>query len=144
MLAELLAEFLQRNGAKGQIAHDLAQLFRRVVFNVAVGNRDDHLRNHGFILMRHGWRLSPTFNINPSIDRAEHTLAVDDHDHQPDIDTVLSTAALYRLTPKAAKDIVDEVRDVVGHWRSLAAKGRIARADIELMAGAFSALDKKI
>ena len=31
-----LVKFLQRNGAKGQIAHDLAQLFRRVVFNVAV------------------------------------------------------------------------------------------------------------
>ena len=139
-----LAEFLQRNGAKGQITNDLAQLFRRVVFNVAVGNRDDHLRNHGFILTQRGWRLSPAFDMNPSIDKAEHTLALDDDDRQPDIDTVLSTAELYALSPKAANDIVDEVRNVVGNWRILAAKSGIARADIELMAGAFSAIDTNI
>ncbi len=139
-----LAEFLQRNGAKGQITHDLAQLFRRVVFNVAVGNRDDHLRNHGFILTQRGWRLSPAFDMSPSIDKAEHILALDDYDRQPDIDTVLSTAELYALSPKAANDIVDEVRNVVGNWRILAAKSGIARADIELMAGAFSAIDTNI
>ena len=97
--------------------------------------------------MRQRWHLSPAFNINPSINKAEHTIALTDHDRQPDIDRVLSTAALYRLTPKAAKDIVDEVRNVVEYWRSLAAKSRIALADIELielMAGAFSALDTKI
>ncbi len=132
-----LAEFIQRNGAKGQINHDLAQLFRRVVFNVVVGNRDDHLRNHGFILTQRGWRLSPAFDMNPSIDKAEHILALDDNDHQPDIDTVLSTVELYALSPKAGNDIVIEVCNVVKNWRILATKCGIARADIELMAGAF-------
>jgi serine/threonine-protein kinase HipA len=136
-----LAEFLQKNGAKGQIAQDLAQLFRRVVFNVAVGNRDDHLRNHGFILTRSGWRLAPAFDMNPSIDKADHILAFDDSDHRPEIDTVLSTAPLYGLSAQAATTIADEVSTVVGNWRALAAKAGIARADIELMAGAFSAFD---
>jgi serine/threonine-protein kinase HipA len=139
-----LAEFLQKNGAKGHIAQDLAQLFRRVVFNVLVGNRDDHLRNHGFILARGGWRLAPAFDMNPSIDKADHILALDDNDRRPDIDKVRSTAALYGLKPNAAKEIVDSVCHVVANWRTLAAERGIARADIELMAGAFSALDTNI
>jgi serine/threonine-protein kinase HipA len=111
-----------------------------VLFNVAVGNRDDHLRNHGFILTRGGWRLAPAFDMNPSIDKADHVLALDDNDHRPDIDTVLSTAALYGLSTQAANNILDDVSSVVGNWRGLAAKAGIARADIELMAGAFSGL----
>ena len=51
-----LAEFLHARGAKDHIASDLEQLFRRVAFNVAIGNRDDHLRNHGFLLTPTGWR----------------------------------------------------------------------------------------
>ena len=73
-----LAEFLARRGDPGQIQADLEQLFRRVAFNIAVGNRDDHLRNHGFILGKKGWRLSPAFDVNPSIDKATHVLNIDD------------------------------------------------------------------
>jgi hypothetical protein len=41
----------------------------RVVFNVAIGNRDDHLRNHGFLPTPTGWRLAPAFDLNPDTDR---------------------------------------------------------------------------
>src|SRR6185437_9070664 len=64
-----LAEFLQTHGAKDHIENDLEQLYRRVAFNVAVGNRDDHLRNHGFLLTAAGWRLAPAFDLNPNIAR---------------------------------------------------------------------------
>jgi serine/threonine-protein kinase HipA len=53
-----LAEFLHHRGARNHVARDLEQFFRRVAFNVAIGNRDDHLRNHGFILTESGWRLA--------------------------------------------------------------------------------------
>lgn len=134
-----LAEFLQKNGAKGHIADDLAQLFRRVAFNVATGNRDDHLRNHGFILTPGGWRLAPAFDMNPNIDKAEHALAIDDSDRRPDLDTVLSTAPLYGLDSLAAAKIVEDVRDIVITWQRLATTRGIARADVELLSGAFSA-----
>ncbi|MFH0758998.1 MAG: HipA domain-containing protein [Bacteroidota bacterium] len=45
---------------------DLHQLWRRIIFNIAISNTDDHLRNHGFILKDKGWRLSPAYDINPS------------------------------------------------------------------------------
>lgn len=41
------------------------ELFRRVVFNMAVSNTDDHLRNHGFLYEAGGWYLSPVYELNP-------------------------------------------------------------------------------
>jgi len=88
-----LAQFLRANGDGAHASADLEQLFRRVAFNVSVGNRDDHLRNHGFILGAAGWRLAPAFDVNPNIDKAEHVLNIDDADNRPSLATVLSTAA---------------------------------------------------
>lgn len=134
-----LAEFLARRGDPDHIQEDLEQLFRRVAFNVAVGNRDDHLRNHGFILGNRGWRLSPAFDVNPSIDKANHVLNIDDVDNRPSMQTVLATAAFYRLTPKRAKELIDTVVEPVADWKSVARRARIAAADIELTASAFNA-----
>jgi serine/threonine-protein kinase HipA len=136
-----LAEFLARRGDSDHIQADLGQLFRRVVFNVAVGNRDDHLRNHGFILGKRGWRLSPAFDVNPSIDKANHVLNIDDVDHRPSLNTVLATAAFYRLTPIQASVILDEVVSVVSTWQTVARQARIAAADIEISRSAFAAVE---
>ena len=135
-----LAEFLARRGDPDHIQADLEQLFRRVVFNIAVGNRDDHLRNHGFILGKKGWRLSPAFDVNPSIDKATHVLNIDDVDNRPSLGTVLGTAAFYRLTQNQVSGIVAEVVAVVATWRSVARRAKIAAADIELSASAFAAM----
>ncbi len=135
-----LAEFLARRGDPAHIQSDLEQLFRRVAFNVAVGNCDDHLRNHGFILGKRGWRLSPAFDVNPSIDKSTHVLNIDDVDNRPSLETVLATAAFYRLTPKRAKDLIDEVVNVVVDWKAVARRAKIAAADIELSANAFAAV----
>ena len=62
-----IAEALPDSGAR--VASDLAELFRRVTFSVALHNTDDHLRNHGFVREPGGWRLSPLFDVNPDPDR---------------------------------------------------------------------------
>jgi serine/threonine-protein kinase HipA len=134
-----LAQFLRASGDASSVQSDLMQLFRRVVFNVAVGNRDDHLRNHGFVLHTTGWRLAPAFDVNPNIDKAEHVLNIDDQDNRPDLKTVLATAAFYGLLMPQARHIVDEVLSVVDTWRETAAQCHISRADIELTATAFNA-----
>lgn len=134
-----LAQFLRSNGDGEHVAADLAQLFRRVAFNVAVGNRDDHLRNHGFVLGANGWRLAPAFDVNPNVDKAEHVLNIDDSDNRPSLETVLSTAAFYGLSQEHAKRAVTEVVHAVDGWRDSARQAGIARADTELTAIAFSA-----
>ena len=134
-----LAQFIRAQGDAAHADADLAQLFRRVVFNVAIGNRDDHLRNHGFVLGKTGWRLAPAFDVNPNIDKAEHVLNIDDVDNRPNLETVLGTAAFYGLGDGAARQIAAEVAAVVDEWRDSARRAGIAGADIDLTAGAFSA-----
>ena len=137
-----IAEFIQKSGTRNQIAADLAQLFKRVVFNIMVGNRDDHLRNHGFILTPDGWRLSPAYDMNPSIEKSDHALAIDESDNRPDLETAVETAVYYGLQEAAAKTMIDEIRRVVQKWPELARKADIAKADISLMGSAFLAGEK--
>lgn len=132
-----LAQFLLKNGARAHIRPDLAQLYRRVVFNIAVGNRDDHLRNHGFILDETGWRLAPAFDLNPNIDKADHVLMIDDREHHPSLDAVRATASLYELKADEAGAIIKEVATVVATWRNTARRFGLAAADIVQMEGAF-------
>jgi serine/threonine-protein kinase HipA len=132
-----LAQFIMTNGAKETIKPDLEQLFRRVLFNIAVGNRDDHLRNHGFILNSGGWKLSPAFDVNPIINKGTHVLNIDDVDNSPRLDNALVTAPLYELTGGRAQEICEEILKVVTTWKAIAAKMNIPRADVSLMETAF-------
>ncbi len=134
-----LAQFLRSQGDGAYVDADLEQLFRRVAFNVAIGNRDDHLRNHGFVLGKSGWRFSPAFDVNPNVDKAEHVLNIDDMDSRPSLETVLGTAAFYGLSPDRAAHVVEEVANAVDGWRDIARKAGIAAGDVELTASAFSA-----
>ena len=47
-----IAEFISNHGAN--VEANLHQLWRRIIFNIAISNTDDHLRNHGFILTNEG------------------------------------------------------------------------------------------
>jgi serine/threonine-protein kinase HipA len=134
-----LAQFLRTAGDAKHVATELEQLYRRVVFNVAIGNRDDHLRNHGFILGESGWRLAPAFDVNPNIDKADHVLNIDDADNLPNLRTVLSTAAFYGIGASASMAIIESVATVIDTWRDTAARCGIAQADIEITSAAFSA-----
>jgi serine/threonine-protein kinase HipA len=115
-----LAEFIQTQGARGAIEADLEQLFRRVLFNVLVGNTDDHLRNHGFIREPTGWRLAPAYDLNPNPARRFHAIALNESSTVPDPDAVLETAELYRLTQKRAGHLLDEIRQQVSTWKKRA------------------------
>ena len=106
---------------------------------MAVGNRDDHLRNHGFVLGANGWRLAPAFDVNPNIDKAEHVLNINDADSNPSLKTVLTTARFYGLTADQAKHIVEEILDAVNGWPAAAKRAGIAAGDIELTESAFAA-----
>lgn len=137
-----LAEFIRQQGVAGLIAQDLEQMFRRLAFNVAVGNRDDHLRNHGFMFTGAGWRLSKAFDLNPNVDKGEHVLNLDDTDNRPDLATVQATAEFYGFGAQRGRVIIDEVLAAVREWRNLAARAGISRTDIELTAAAFAQADR--
>jgi serine/threonine-protein kinase HipA len=136
-----LAEFLSTRGTPAGRQEDLRELWTRVVFNILVSNRDDHLRNHGFILAEDGWRLSPAFDLNPNVDRSHHQLAIDTGDSTPDVALALSTAGFYGMGEGEAAKILERVRAEVRGWQSVAHSNRLSRSEIELMAQAFAAAD---
>lgn len=127
-----LAEFIQKKGDPAFIQHDLHQLFRRVVFNILVGNRDDHLRNHGFILTLKGWRLSPAYDLNPNPYKEDHVLNIDTDDNRPDVAAALACHDFYQLSQAGADQIVQELRSVVATWEHVAAS--IGLSESELLA----------
>lgn len=129
-----LAEAVQLQGDAAYIESDLRQLYRRVVFSIVIANRDDHLRNHGFLRGKTGWRLAPAFDLEPRPDRSTHVLAIDESDTRPDLATLRATARFYRLNAAAAARIESEVRVAVGTWRGLAATLAFGPDDCDLLA----------
>jgi len=88
-------------------------------------------------LLPSGWRLSPAFDLNPNIDRAEHALHLDIGDNRANLESVIATAQYYELTTDQAAQIVDEVLGVTRQWENVAKNLGIPRGDIELMRAAF-------
>ena len=130
-----IVEFIQFSGIL--IEEDLHQLWRRIVFNVLISNTDDHLRNHGFILTNKGWRLSPAFDINPSIDKVGLALNIDMDNNSLDIDLVKSVGIYFRLRKKEMDNILNEVQSAVLGWQKVATEIGIPRNELTLMAAAF-------
>ena len=130
-----IVEFIQFSGA--HVNEDLHQLWKRLIFNILVSNTDDHLRNHGFVLTHEGWRLSPAFDINPSIDKEGLALNIDMDNNALDIGLAKSVGTYFRLGEKEMNRIIDQVKSVVSGWQNLATEIGIPRSEQTLMTAAF-------
>lgn len=131
-----LASFIKAYGA--QPRKDLLELWKRIVFNMAVSNTDDHLRNHGFILTESGWRLSPLYDVNPNIYGDRLSLNVDRNDNTISFELAQSTSKLYGINEAdAAKIICDIKKTVKDNWENLAIKYNLSRNARQYMEPAF-------
>lgn len=130
-----IAEFIQFNESNN--TKELQQLWRRMIFNIAISNTDDHLRNHGFILNISGWQLSPAYDINPSIDKDGLSLNIDSNNNALDFDLAKSVGEYFQLKEKQMNDILKEIKGAVKNWKTEATKIGISKAEITLMGFAF-------
>jgi serine/threonine-protein kinase HipA len=130
-----IAEVIQQYGAN--VKEDLAQLWKRVVFNILISNTDDHLRNHGFILSDKGWLLSPAYDINPSIDKNGLSLNIDMDNNDLDIELAKSVGKYFRLNNTTMNNSIEEVKLAVKQWKILANESGISKFEQEIMSGAF-------
>ncbi|CAA0117855.1 type II toxin-antitoxin system HipA family toxin [Zhongshania aliphaticivorans] len=131
-----IAEFLSTQGA--QTEADLAQLWRRIVFNIAVSNTDDHLRNHGFLLTKKGWKLSPAYDLNPIVGKHGLHLNISDTDNALDYQLAFEVKDFFRLSQEGATQIYDEVLNAVKHWQQVAKRLGISRAEQTMKESAFN------
>ena len=130
-----LAEWIERNC--DNVSKNLEQLWRRIVFNIAVSNCDDHLRNHGFLLTPKGWILSPAYDINPDELGTGLKINISEDDNSLNFELPLSTADYFGINPKTANEILNQIKKVVSTWPKIATKYGIPRSEQEDMAGAF-------
>lgn len=133
-----IASFLKSNGASPK--KDLEELWKRIVFGMAVSNTDDHLRNHGFLLTPSGWKLSPLYDVNPVPYGDELSLNVDSHSNQISIDLALGVSNQFELTGQEARSIAEEILTTIReNWESLAASHGLSHSSVDYMRPAFTA-----
>jgi len=130
--------------AHAAVREDLEQLFRRLVFNILAGNRDDHLRNHGFLRRPEGWRLAPAFDMNPARQRREHSLAIDGSTTEPNLAAAIGTHRLYGLAEDEVSEIVGQVGRAVSTWASVADSVGIASVEQETVGAVFQTLPAEV
>jgi serine/threonine-protein kinase HipA len=97
---------------------DLYMLYRQMIFNVMIGNTDDHLKNFCMLRNEDGWRLSPAFDLTPNIGaNQEHVLRIGTDNGTPNLETILAEARSFGIKHRQqALDIFTEVYDGVGEW----------------------------
>lgn len=115
---------------------DHHELFDRVVASVALGNTDDHLRNHGFLADRGFWTLSPVFDVNPNPDpwrtRATSIMGAD---ALPDeAEALLPLAEECSLTAEQGRERIHAVVDALTGWKECARSNGIGEREITTMA----------
>lgn len=130
-----LAEFISNYGTN--IEDNLHQLWRRIIFNIAISNTDDHLRNHGFILTNEGWILSPAYDLNPSIDKDGLALNIDTNNNALDFELAKEVGEYFRLNNEQMEAIIHEVMKSVSQWKEIAKEIGITRGEQVLMEKAF-------
>ena len=133
-----IAAFIKSYGAHPK--KDLIELWKRIVFNMAVTNTDDHLRNHAFILTDKGWILSPLYDVNPVPYGDELSLNVDEEDNRISIDLAVQTAVRFGISKSDAEDYAEDILKIIrDNWEKTAVGYGLTRRQIEEMRPAFSA-----
>ena len=131
-----LAEWITASGASPK--EDLEELWRRIVFSMAVSNTDDHMRNHGFLLTPRGWRLSPMFDVNPVPYGDALSLNITSDDNRIDANLVIRAAPWFGISEDKASSEVKFILTTVNRlWQSVAAECGISRHEMNSMAPAF-------
>ena len=131
-----IAAFISANGANP--SQDLKELWKRIVFNIAVSNTDDHLRNHGFILTEKGWRLSALYDVNPSLDKDTLSLNITEDDNYLSINLAMEICEHFGINKQEAQDTANDILlKVQDNWRKIAESNGLSKSSIEYMKPAF-------
>ena len=116
------------------VEDNLQELYRRVAFNICIGNSDDHFRNHGFLLIAKGWKLSPAYDMNPTLSEYQNLL-VSSTSNKAELGILLDACEDYMLNRKTAETIILEVIEAVKGWRELAVRLGISKREMDMFAG---------
>jgi serine/threonine-protein kinase HipA len=108
---------------------EVDRMFRRMVFNVLAHNRDDHTKNHAFLLEDDGeWRCSPAYDVTfSSGPGGEHALDVGGEGRQPGLEHIRAVAQQVGVHDRTVRACMDEVKAAVSRWPELAAAAGVLK-----------------
>jgi serine/threonine-protein kinase HipA len=134
--------FLRATQAITRHADDLHAAFRRMVFNVLASNRDDHTRQHSYLMDEFGqWRLAPAYDLTYSAGPGgEHYLDVEGEGRNPTREQVRALGRRHGLPDRLIDSIIDEVRAAVADWAHFADGAGITRASCAEILAAHKAV----
>lgn len=97
---------------------DVEEMFRRMVFNVLTHNRDDHIKNHAFLMDHHGtWRLSPAYDLSFSDGPGgEHHLSVNGNGRNPTHEDLVAAGEGCGIRKRRVLEIIEQVRHAAKQW----------------------------
>ena len=138
-----VADILNQEGTKPK--EDLFELWRRMVFNMCVGNVNDTLDNIAFVRVDDGWRLAPIYSLKPepvSVNRRHHATAVTDDCDRPDLAKAVEVARYFGLSKRQAEEEALNISSFCAHnWEKVAHKFQADPLEIDNMRKAFEQLD---
>ena len=129
-----IVDFILQNCC--DVEQNLRQLYRRVAFNIAIGNSDDHFRNHGFLLTPRGWTLSPAYDMNPTLNEYQ-ALLINSTTNHADLQVLLDSSEEYMIGKDEAVYIIEEVKAGVKHWKSIATRLGIVKREMDVFEQVF-------
>jgi serine/threonine-protein kinase HipA len=135
-----LAEELRRICAQPRL--DGPELFRRMVFNALISNLDDHPRNHAVIAMQRDWKLSPAYDLTPSIvvslERRDLAMICGDRGRYAHAENLLSQCERFLLSHTEAARIISEMEAIVRRrWYEVVRREGVSEEDCQRISTAF-------
>nr|WP_301849497.1 HipA domain-containing protein [uncultured Prevotella sp.] len=118
------------------VEKNLQELYRRVAFNICIGNSDDHFKNHGFLLTPRGWTLSPAYDMNPTLNEYQ-SLLINESSNKADIRTLLESCESYMIKKEVAENIIRQVQAAVAGWENLAVLLQIPAREVTMFKDRF-------
>ena len=117
------------SGGGNHIETNLEELYKRVAFNICIGNTDDHFRNHSFLLGKEGWELSPAYDINPTNSMFQ-ALLIDANSNDSSLNSLYNAHEFYMLDETTARGIIKDVTRNMKYWENMAEDIGLPRREI--------------
>ena len=132
-----IADLLSRHSVA--IRADLEQLARLALFNRAINNTDDHSRNFSLIHRGDGYRLSPAYDLVPSLAIGEYHAAGFAYAPNPPRPSEVSSAGrVFGLSKPWLRQCAEEVMNAIERWPEFAEQAGVREAEVEVVASRFN------
>ena len=131
-----IASFLKSYGSEPKT--DLVELWKRIAFSMLITNSDDHLRNHGFILTKTGWRLSPLYDVNPTPYGDNLSLLIDENDNGISKELLMSVTSYFGISKAKGESIFKDMQQIISiNLNKIAKANGLSSSAIKHMLPAF-------